>query len=179
MQKRNNKVDEQVIREAEARRAMEKSDIDKVKELPLDEIFVVLTRQGAGAFMPMIENSISRIVEEAVERKMKEVAVGMFKGLESFYAAPQEEEEQVNTDHIYKQDEADIKKPVLHSRWTKQDDEFLIMTIKEYTDKKLTKNMAFEVVSKRLGRTEKACSYRWHTLKSKQWVEDIMYGKEC
>lgn len=76
----------------------EKDPAEKVKDLPLDEIFFVLTRAGAGTFTKMLENSIERVVQDSVERvlnggametmidkiiteKFKEVASGIDRGL--------------------------------------------------------------------------------------------------
>lgn len=77
--KMSRKADEEAIYKA----SLEKTPQERVKDLPLEDIFMVVTRQGAETFIPMIENSMARVVDEIVDKKLREVAAGMMKGMEA------------------------------------------------------------------------------------------------
>lgn len=49
-------------------------------EIPLDEIFFILTRDGVDAFNAMFENTLRNVVREEVNRSLRSVAAGIREG---------------------------------------------------------------------------------------------------
>lgn len=61
------RLDERAIHENNMRRSVE----DKLKTLPPEEIFMVLTQSGREVLMPLIEDTIRKVVGEVFDEKLK------------------------------------------------------------------------------------------------------------
>lgn len=146
-----------------------KEDIDRYKDLDVHDIFMVMTSQGADVFLPMIENSISRIFEE----KLKEVATGIMAGLVDENAGgwvpgggdtdDDEDFGPVQEEGGYVEHPAEaqfgVTKPKIHqSSWKPEEDEALMYII---TTRDGTLQRAYEVAGEKLGRTPSACGFRY------------------
>lgn len=61
--------------------------------------------------------------------------------------------------------------------WKQDEDQLLVDTILRFIRKKKTQIEAFEVVSKKLGRTSAACGFRWNSVLRKKYSEKIKQAK--
>lgn len=121
------KKDENVIREAEAKRALEKKDImekgyDVLKSVnpnaETEDVFAVIARNSIGTFIDTFRNSIREMIREVVSTEFKNVVhevvkselqsavIGLIKGLSSIQGIVIEEIENIMQEEV-----ANISKP--------------------------------------------------------------------
>lgn len=115
------KKDESVIREAEAKRALEKKDImekgyDVLKSVnpnaQTEDVFAVIARNSIGTFIDTFRNSIREMIREVVSTEFKNVvrevvkselqsaATGLIKGLSSIQDIIKEEMENIMQEEV-------------------------------------------------------------------------------
>lgn len=115
------KKDESVIREAEAKRALEKKDImekgyDVLKSVnpnaETEDVFAVIARNSIGSFIDTFRNSIREMIREVVSTEFKNVvhevvkselqntAIGLIKGLSSIQDIIREEMENIIQEEV-------------------------------------------------------------------------------
>lgn len=57
------------------------------------------------------------------------------------------------------------------AKWTEEEDQFLIETVREYMQNGDPKAAAFKMAGEKLSRTPSACRYRWNSVLKKQSLE--------
>jgi hypothetical protein len=123
--------DENVIREVEARKALEKKDImekgyDVFKSVnpnaKTEDVFAVIARDSVGLFIDMFRNSIREMIREVVSTEFKNVvhevisselqsaAVGLIKGFNSVQGIIKEEVENIVQEEVENISETTIMK---------------------------------------------------------------------
>jgi hypothetical protein len=163
-----------------------------VKDIPLDEIFFVLTRSGSELFTNIISNNIQQMIREELNTQLRQVAEGIQKGLieagkdliiQSIKKGPEPSTEPVEfelepffKDPIVKPAEPEPKpepklKPILKKRrgtWTNEQDEIVTDLVLEIIESGGTQLKAFSELASLLQRTPEAIGFRWNSHIRKQ-----------
>lgn len=179
MRRRRNDADTHALFEANRKKTQEEPS---VKDLSVDEIFIVVTREGTKAFLPMIENSIRRIVREEVEAGLKRAADGVLQGLQDLQVSPHDFMEDALDDD---DDDDDVDEPedgqgvgsaepmpsppdkakMRHQQsWSIEEDMSLIGRMNRAMREGRTKESVYREHGEEFGRTPGSVSWRWNNV---------------
>lgn len=184
--RRRNDADTHALFEASRKRAQEGPS---VKDLSVDEIFAVVTREGSRVFLPMIENSIRRIVREEVEAGLKRAADGLLQGFQDLQISPYDFMEDALNDNDSDVDEPkedqDVgstepmpsppdKAKMRHQQsWSVEEDMSLIGRMNRAMREGRTKESVYREHGGEFGRTPGSVSWRWNNVIKSKFPELI------
>lgn len=183
MRRRRNDADTHALFEANRKRAQEGPS---VKDLSVDEIFAVITREGSRVFLPMIENSIRRIVREEIEAEFKRVADGLLQGLQDLQVTPYDfmrDASDDDGDESEKGQEVGSTEPISSSpdkvetrhyqSWSEEEDMALIGRMNRAMHAGRAKESVYREHAEEFGRTPGSVAWRWNSVIKSKYPELI------
>lgn len=185
MRRRRNDADTHALFEANRKRAQEGPS---VKDLSVDEIFAVITREGSRVFLPMIENSIRRIVREEIEAEFKRVADGLLQGLQDLQITPYDFMKDVSDDgggdnESEKDQEVGSTEPISspsdkagtrhYQSWSEEEDMALIGRMNRAMHAGRAKESVYREHAEEFGRTPGSVAWRWNSVIKSKYPELI------
>lgn len=189
MRRRRNDADTHALFEANRKRAQEGPN---VKDLSVDEIFAVITREGSRVFLPMIENSIRRIVREEIEAEFKRVADGLLQGLQDLQITPydfmkdasdDDGNDNIDDDESKKDQETGSTEPISSSpdkagtrhyqSWSEEEDMALIGRMNRAMHAGRAKESVYREHAEEFGRTPGSVAWRWNSVIKSKYPELI------
>ena len=187
MRRRRNDADTHALFEANRKRAQEGPN---VKDLSVDEIFAVITREGSRVFLPMIENSIRRIVREEIEAEFKRVADGLLQGLQDLQITPydfmkdaSDDDGDVDDDEPEEHQSVGSTEPTsaspdesgtrYYQSWSYEEDMALIGRMNCAMHAGRAKESVYREHAEEFGRTPGSVSWRWNSVIKSKYPELI------
>lgn len=184
MRRRRNDADTHALFEANRKRAQEGPN---VKDLSVDEIFAVITREGSRVFLPMIENSIRRIVREEIEAEFKRVADGLLQGLQDLQITPydfmKDADGDVDDDEPEEHQGVGSTEPTSlspdkaetrhYQSWSEEEDMALIGRMNRAMHAGRAKESVYREHAEEFGRTPGSVAWRWNSVIKSKYPELI------
>lgn len=183
-----------------ARDTHEQFRTKKDVEIPLEDIYFVLTKDGVSTFTNMFENSLRSVVKEEIDKAFRSVASGVMDGMSQIMTDTVNkvmmEEVPVNSfgSFINKQPTPEtnvhILKPVVETtddiptptirgnstEWSPIEDTILVDSILKGVGEGKTKHSIFTDLTEVIGRSYGAIKYRWHKNYAEKYREQLDKG---
>ena|SRR5690606_24798032 len=168
-----------------------KQDPRTLKDLPLEDIFFIVTRDSVDLLNSMFQQSIKsavtdvieEVVEKALDQKLREVAVGITKGLQE--AGPQQQIptlSQLAAIYPFPQEVKAKRVKGKKSRkgeWTPEEDELVKETVLRFAREGKSQNKALDHLAEVMTeRTRSAINFRFYDILRKQISTELHQIKQ-